>query len=69
MIQDKNVQLKVQQVIDYNDPAIVERAVNQIKRYIRTGQEMRHSVVIGSYEMEEVVLDLGSEVNVMTKQT
>ena len=27
------------------------------------------SVVIGSYEMDEVVLDLGSEVNVMTKQT
>ena len=30
---------------------------------------MRLSVVIGSYEMDEVVLDLGSEVNVMTKQT
>ena len=30
---------------------------------------MRLSVVIGSYEMDEVVLDLGSKVNVMTKQT
>ena len=30
---------------------------------------MRLSVVIGSYEMDEVVLDLGSEVNVMKKQT
>ena len=30
---------------------------------------MRLSVVIGSYEMDEVVLDLGSELNVMTKQT
>ena len=30
---------------------------------------MRLSVVIRSYEMDEVVLDLGSEVNVMTKQT
>ena len=30
---------------------------------------MRLSVVIGSYEMDEVVLDLGFEVNVMTKQT
>ena len=29
---------------------------------------MRLSAVIGSYEMDEVVLDLGSEVNVMTKQ-
>ena len=25
--------------------------------------------MIGSYEMDEVVLDLGYEVNVMTKQT
>lgn len=30
---------------------------------------MRLSAVIGYYEMDEVVLDLGSEVNVMTKQT
>ena len=30
---------------------------------------MRLSVVIVSYEMDEVVLDLGSEVNVMMKQT
>jgi hypothetical protein len=30
---------------------------------------MRLSTVIRSYEMDEVVLDLGSEVNVMTKQT
>ena len=30
---------------------------------------MRLNVVIGSYEMDKVVLDLGSEVNVMTKRT
>ena len=30
---------------------------------------MRLNDVIGSYEMDEIVLDLGSEVNVMTKQT
>ena len=30
---------------------------------------MRLNTVIGSYEMDEAVLDLGSEVNVMTKQT
>ena len=30
---------------------------------------MRLSAVIGSYKMDEVVLDLGSKVNVMTKQT
>ena len=30
---------------------------------------MRLNAVIGSYELDEVVLDLGSEVNVMTKKT
>jgi hypothetical protein len=52
-----------------NIPVVAERAVNHIKRYVRTGREMRLNAVIGSYEMHEVVLDLGSEVNVMTKHT
>ena len=60
--------MEVQRLIDYCEPT-AERAINQIKRYIHTGQEMRLSTVIGAYEMDEVVLDLGSEVDVMTKQT
>jgi len=47
----------------------VDREVNHINRYVRTGREMRLIAVIGTYEMDEVVLDLGSEVNIMTKQT
>jgi predicted HTH domain antitoxin len=61
------VQLEVQRLINYYDPTTVERAINQIKRYIRTGREMRLSIVIGSYEMDEVALNLGSEVNAMPK--
>ena len=30
---------------------------------------MRLTVQIGEFEMDEVILDLGSEVNVLTKQT
>jgi hypothetical protein len=55
-------------LIDYCEP-IAERTINQIKRYIRIGREMRLNAVIGAYEMDEVVLDLGSEVNVMKKKT
>ena len=40
------------------------RVVHHIKKYIRTGREMRLSAQIGDYEMDEVILDLGSEVNV-----
>ena len=42
-------------------------AIHQIKKYIWTGKEMRLSAQIGEYDMDEVILDLGSEVNVLTK--
>ena len=45
------------------------RVVHHIKKYIRTGKEMRLNAQIGYYDMDEVILDLGSEVNVLTKQT
>lgn len=58
-------------MIDHCDPPIVsatmDRFVNHIKKYVRTGRDMRLNVVIGTYEMDEVVLDLGSKVNVMTR--
>ena len=30
---------------------------------------MRHNAQIGDYDMDEVILDLGSEVNVLTRKT
>ena len=45
------------------------RAVHNITRHARTGREMKFTAQIGDFEMDEVVLDLGSEVNVLTKQT
>ena len=44
-------------------------AVHNITRHARTGREMKFTAQIGDFEMDEVVLDLGSEVNVLTKQT
>ena len=52
-----------------DDSVTVNRVVHQIKKYIRTSKEMRLNAKIGDYEMDEVILDLGSEVNVLTKQT
>ena len=45
------------------------KAVHNRKKYVRLGREMRLSTHIGDYDMDEVILDLGSEVNVLTKQT
>ena len=35
----------------------------------RTGCDMRLTTQIGEYEMDQVILDLGSDVNVFPKQT
>jgi len=42
------------------------RNVNRVRR---TGQEMRLSAQIGDFDMNDIILDLGSEVNVLTRQT
>ena len=49
--------------------AAMNKVFHLIKKYIRTGREMRLSAQIGDYDMDEVILDLGSEVNFLTKQT
>ena len=64
---------ELQKVIDQcqQSPSLsnTQRAIHHIMGHTRTGREMRVTVQIGLYEMDEVILDLGSEVNVLTKQT
>ena len=46
-----------------------QRVVHNIMAHTRTGRKMRLTTQVGEFEMDEVILDLGSEVNVLTKQT
>ena len=39
------------------------------KHMMRIGREMRLTAQIGEYEMDQVILDLGSDVNILPKQT
>lgn len=39
------------------------------KHTMQTGREMRLTVQIREYEMDQVILDLGSDTNVLPKQT
>jgi len=39
------------------------------KHAVRTGREMRLIAPIGEYEMDQVILDLGSDMNVLPKKT
>ena len=49
--------------------ATASKSIKQIQKYRRNGREMRLNALIGEYEMNQVALDLGSEVNVLTKET
>jgi hypothetical protein len=73
LIQDESVVQELQNLIrQYElgkiDP-LLNRAVHQIGKKRRTNKELHLNAQIGEYEIDYVVLDLGSEVNVMTKKT
>jgi hypothetical protein len=46
---------------------MLSRVVNQVSRKWITNKELHLSAHIGDYDVDYVVLDLGSEVNVMMK--
>jgi hypothetical protein len=46
---------------------IAQRVVNQVLCRKRTNKEFRLSVQIGQYDVDNVILDLGSDVNVLPK--
>jgi len=48
---------------------IAQRVVNQVLRRKRTNGEFRLSAQIGEYDMDNVILDLGSDENVLHKNT
>jgi hypothetical protein len=73
LIHDENVVQELHNLIgQYEigkiDP-LMNRVVHQIGKKRRTNKELHLNAQIGEYEIDYVVLDLGSEVNVMTKKT
>ena len=65
--------LEIQNLIDRCEQPISmvpsNRFMHHIKKYVHTRREMQLRAQIGNYDMDEVVLDLGLEVNVLAKQT
>jgi hypothetical protein len=73
LIKDEKVVQEIQHLIrQYEigriDP-LLSRVVNQVSRKRRTSKELHLSAQIGDYDIDYVVRNLGSEVNVMMKQT
>jgi hypothetical protein len=46
---------------------ITQRVVNQVLHRKRTNEEFKFSEQIGEYDVDNVILDLGSDVNVLPK--
>ena len=73
LVQDESVVQELQNLIkQYElgriDP-LLNRVVHQIGKKRRTNKELHLNAQIGKYDIDYVVLNLGLEVNVMTKQT
>ena len=45
------------------------RKVKHVKKKFKTGRELRMTTHIGDYDMDYIILDLGSDVNILTRQT
>jgi hypothetical protein len=73
LIQDESVIQELQNLIKHyelgNNDALLNWEVHQITKKRRTNKELHLNSQIGEYDIDYVVLDLGSEVNVITKKT
>ena len=69
LLRNQNALNELQKLIASCEPqrsSGIEKTVNRVRR---TGREMRLHAQIGEYDMTDIILELGSEVNVLTKQT
>ena len=73
LIQDDNAIQELQNLIRQyelgNIYPLLNREVHRITKKRRKNKELHLNSQIGEYDIDYVVLDLGSEVNVMMKQT
>jgi hypothetical protein len=73
LIQDESIVQELQNLIRQYELGKVDPSlsieVHQISKKRKTNKELHLNAQIGEYDIDYVVLDLGLEVNVMTKQT
>ena len=70
LIQDKDAIAELQAII-YKIPIVppIEKKVNQIRWKCKTSREMRMNAQIVDYDMDYIILDLGSDDNIFMQQT
>ena len=70
LIKDKEVIAELEALIETlpeGDPP--PKKVNSVKTKLKTGCELRMTKQIGDYDMDYIILDLGSDVNILMHQT
>ena len=69
LLRNKNALNELQKVLQSCESQRSCDKGKNVNRVRRTGREMRLHAQIGEYDMTDIILDLGLEVNVLTKQT
>ena len=69
LLRNQNALNELHKVIASCEPQRSSRKEKIVNRVRRTGREMRLHAQIGEYDMTDIILDLGSEVNFLTRQT
>jgi len=69
LLKNHDALVELQKIIEKCEPQQSLDKGKSVNRVRRTGREMRLHAQIGDYDMTDIILDLGSEVNVLTKQT
>ena len=70
LIQDKDALAELEALIETlleEDPPT--QKVNSVKTNFKMGHKLRMLMQIGDYDMDYIILDLGSDVNILTRQT
>ena len=67
-MRDSGALIKLKALLHLPDKTMKASAVNSLQKR-KTGQDMRMNIQIGDYEVESVILDLGSDVNILMKKT
>ena len=68
LARDPEALIEIEKLLYHRDKALKDSAVNSLQKR-KTGKEMRMNIQIGDYEVDSVILDLRSDVKILTKQT
>ena len=68
LARDSDALVELETLLHHPDKTVKDYAMNYLQKR-KTGKKMRINIQIKDYEVDSVFLDLGSNVNILTKQT